>query len=707
MNKLKGLFLNTWKAQCSIYESGKMAYNALLLSERYSLDYIEINENSREIPTNYDFFIFNYHKITMGWLDTKCVKKLPGLKATIVLEVLPNDPFVMCPKDDFDAYIVLDPTVDVPDKRVYPFPRPLDRVPEIEPRIESEIPVIGTFGFATEGKGFDRVVEAVSKEFERAIVKINIPVGTYAAGNRHEEKLNAARRMGEEAKRKAKAGIEVVVTHDYLDKNDLIRWCARNTLNCFLYNRNMPGLSATTDQAIVSGRPLAVSANETFRHIHKYIKPYPEWSLKDSIEFSLEGIKQMQSDWSQASFANCFDNLLLNFVGKGTYVSKLDGNPSYKLRSRQANGLNLSRLENGIRKRAIRLRHFFLKAANFWSGHYERERKLLKISFSNKNVKKRVVLFVNHSKRQCGIHQYGVNLAESLIKSKKMDFAYSECDSNSELEKACRKIEPDVIIFNYYPATMSWLTSENTRINNAKALGIFHEVTQQEVDNLDAAMFDLHLCPDPTLLENNPYARRIKRLIPPYVPRNPAPQKLIIGSFGFGFADKGFTHLIDVVQAEFDEAVIRIQLPFNDIVDPNGQITLETAAKCRARIRKRGIKLKISHDFLSHDKILDFLAGNTINVFLYDTQKEKGISSVIDYALAVKRPICINRCGMFRHIRDAKPSICIEDNSLKNIISNGIEPLQPFYKEWNESAFIESFEEIIESVMRERECIGN
>ena len=105
--------------------------------------------------------------------------KLPGFKVTFVLETLPNDPFVFCPSDDFDAYCALDPTMDIADKRVYAFPRPLE-IPsrEIIYR-ETSVPVIGSFGFATPGKGFELVVDAVNREFEEAVVRINIPPGTF------------------------------------------------------------------------------------------------------------------------------------------------------------------------------------------------------------------------------------------------------------------------------------------------------------------------------------------------------------------------------------------------------------------------------------------------------------------------------------------------------------------------------------------------
>jgi hypothetical protein len=97
--------------------------------------------------------------------------------------------------------------------------------------------------------------------------------------------------------------------------------------------------------------------------------------------------------------------------------------------------------------------------------------------------------------------------------------------------------------------------------------------------------------------------------------------------------------------------------------------------------------------------MLDFLAGNTVNIFLYDVHKNRGLSSVIDWALAAHRPIVINKCGMFRHIYNAKPSICIEDSSLKDIIKNGITPLIPFYNEWTPEKFIQRYENIIKEVL--------
>lgn len=347
VSDFKGLFINNKKAQDSIHESGIMVFHCLKLSDKYLLDYVEIGaEENRNLPLGYQFYFFNYHPSTMAWLDTSKLKKLPGLVMTMILEVLPNDPFVMCPDNHFDGYCVLDPTLKSRNKKVFPFPRPLDSFPSAEKYVEKDIPVIGSFGFATRGKGFQHVVEAVNKEFDQAIIKINIPFGDFVPDSKR-----YANYLGDLCRNTAKKGIDVIVSHDYMSKTQLINWCSQNTLNCFLYDRNIPGLAATTDQAIVSGRPLSVSENDTFRHILAYIPPYPDISLKGSIDKSLPWIKQMQSDWSPATFATKFENMLEKLLSHHTFSGSNMGTfelPVYK-----------NTFSNSIAKRFRKYKRFF------------------------------------------------------------------------------------------------------------------------------------------------------------------------------------------------------------------------------------------------------------------------------------------------------------------------------------------------------------
>src|ERR1017187_5529712 len=175
MKNLRGLFLNTIKENCSIHESGVMCYNCLKGSDNYHLDYVEISSENRSICVNYDFFVFNYHPWKMNWLNTDQLRMLHGKKYTIVLEVAPNNPFTFVNDQDFDGYIVLDPSITLNHPKVFPFVRPLELDVVIHEQKLSTIPTIGSFGFPTVGKGFELLIDAVNREFDYAIIKINVP----------------------------------------------------------------------------------------------------------------------------------------------------------------------------------------------------------------------------------------------------------------------------------------------------------------------------------------------------------------------------------------------------------------------------------------------------------------------------------------------------------------------------------------------------
>jgi hypothetical protein len=183
--------------------------------------------------------------------------------------------------------------------------------------------------------------------------------------------------------------------------------------------------------------------------------------------------------------------------------------------------------------------------------------------------KKYNILIINHPISQCGIYQYGVDIYNSLKKSSIYNFIYEECSNSIDLCGIIKKHNPQLIIYNYYVTTMSWLNKSITRSYNIKQIAIMHEVTQKEADDSDTDIFDAYLCPDPTLVVNKTHIFKTTRLIPTYscLPINI--EKITIGSFGFGIFDKGFERLINIVKKEFKEAIVRIHMPFNSVVDIN------------------------------------------------------------------------------------------------------------------------------------------
>ena len=172
------------------------------------------------------------------------------------------------------------------------------------------------------------------------------------------------------------------------------------------------------------------------------------------------------------------------------------------------------------------------------------------------------------------------------------------------------------------------------------------------------------------------------RLLATYQNTFPIPQRPVIGTWGFASSGKGFEQVVRAVQQEFDEATIRLHIPVSPYQDAQGALTAEIADRCRALVVKPGVDLSVTHEFLSTQAILDFLARNSLNAFFYGENRGRGISSVLDMALAVDRPVALTRSLMFRHVFDARPSIFVEDRTLRDIMTSGTKPLGQFKNEW-------------------------
>jgi hypothetical protein len=314
-------------------------------------------------------------------------------------------------------------------------------------------------------------------------------------------------------------------------------------------------------------------------------------------------------------------------------------------------------------------------------------------------MEKPIVLYVNHKeKKRCGVYQFGYHIGQALQKSARYDFRYVECSNEEDFRGFFQIHKPAMIIYNYHEATSPWITERFTRTLNIPQIGTIHEITQERADTATNVLFDGYIAPDTTLVLSNPIIFKTGRLVLAYqntvFQETPVP---VIGSFGFGLEGKGFEKLIEKVQAEFDEAIIKLHIPYSDFMDADGAKATAIAQHCKALVHKPNIKLEITHDFLSTTELQAFLAKNTLNAFFYDEHKNRGLSSVVDFALSVGRPIALTKSLMFRHLGQCAPSIFIEDKSLREIIAQGIQPLQKYVKEFSEANLIWDYEQAVEA----------
>ena len=299
---MRGLFVNQVKNQCSIYESGLMIYNALKQGKEYDLDYLETTVEQDRYE-GYDFYVFNWHHNTLP-IPASVIKAIKGLTIGILLEVGPSDLRPFMHDEMFNAYMVLDPTKEDTGK-YYSFPRPLEKVDSLLPLLSEDIPVIGTFGFLVPGKNFEEVLKQANNLETDCILRMNFPDAKFTG-----VPFQVVKDFGRRLQIYTNKNVDLRITHDYMSKSDLIKWCSQNSLNVFPYYRNLPGLSAVTDQAIVANRGIAITNCDTFRHMHKYISYYPAHSYMELTTSTLPGIKKMQEDWSNERFVNKFNRML-------------------------------------------------------------------------------------------------------------------------------------------------------------------------------------------------------------------------------------------------------------------------------------------------------------------------------------------------------------------------------------------------------------
>lgn len=302
-----GVFINQQNTLCSIYESGRMIKDIIKgFSDEYTIDYVEADPSLTKFDWYpYDFYIINWHPHTLA-IKRDLLAKMKGPKIAVVVEVSEKEYIPFTP-DWFNAYAIIDPTKSRKDN-FFPLPRPILSAPTL-PLLDKNKFVLGSFGlyahpFAEE-KRFYEVVDAATKSGRESIVRINLPMASYTYTS-----MTEIVNYGKSLEKRAGKKVEVIVTHDYMDRDVLVGWLSQHNMNCFPYYRERPGLSAVTDQSISSGRAIMTTECNTFRHLHKYISHYPNQSYEQLAESTLPGVQKMKEDWSPEKFRLGFDNML-------------------------------------------------------------------------------------------------------------------------------------------------------------------------------------------------------------------------------------------------------------------------------------------------------------------------------------------------------------------------------------------------------------
>lgn len=295
-----------------------------------------------------------------------------------------------------------------------------------------------------------------------------------------------------------------------------------------------------------------------------------------------------------------------------------------------------------------------------------------------------VALF-NHKQSACGVYQYGKRISDILCKSQVLTIHYYEVSNCDEYLKCLSKQKYTIIIYNYHAVTMPWINRAVLGHIDAVHVSIAHESPDSLFQIRLDVNPDAHLGIPRPLLETIPGSSDH-----PFITYGCDTTIPIIGSFGFGFTTKGFEKIIYKVNQEFDEAIIKFIIPVPDYAINTIE---EVASRCRSISIKPGIQIKVSHRYFTDNEILQFLSSNSINCFFYDTMHGRSISSTIDYALSVRRPLCITNSQMFRHIYS--PLIDCDIVSIRSCMVTSVPYIAKFNEIWSNQSLIERVENIL------------
>lgn len=308
----------------------------------------------------------------------------------------------------------------------------------------------------------------------------------------------------------------------------------------------------------------------------------------------------------------------------------------------------------------------------------------------------KTVLFVTHPASQCGVYQYGYNTAMVLKESAMFNFIHVECTRPADLQAHILQHSPRVIVYNYHVGVLGWATDGLLQqYPHIKSAFIQHEYHQPV-----PASASLVISQDPTDEETERVVP-VPRVLHDYARPVPINSVLTIGTFGFGLADKGFDRLVSVVCEEFDDAVVRLHIPFAKFGDGDGRQARGWADLARSKATKPSVQVVVDHDWFSKDQLLEFLAGNDLNAFFHGPHPNRGNSGTLDFALSVPRPLAITQSSMFKHVWTQVPEITIEKNSLRSILDLGLTPLAELKRQWSRKNLRTKYENIVSSLLSE------
>lgn len=304
------LFVSHKASQCGVYQFGLHVAEALKASRKYRFTYVECGAVS-EYTAALDHHapvavIVNYHSATMPWLNWRVLGQWPGPKIGIMHEV--TQELADAATDDLFAFhIAPDPTLLLRNPIVF-------KTGRLVPRYQNQhaapaVPTIGSFGFGTPGKGFERLIAETQNAFDSAVIRLNIPSSSFfdVDGSRARAIAAHCRALV------GKPGIQLELHHDFLSEEQLLDFLGQNSLNAFFYDyQSGRGLASAIDFALAVQRPIAITKSSMFRHIFGVSPPITiEASpLSDILARGFMPLERCAAEWTHENLVWDYERIV-------------------------------------------------------------------------------------------------------------------------------------------------------------------------------------------------------------------------------------------------------------------------------------------------------------------------------------------------------------------------------------------------------------
>ncbi len=322
------------------------------------------------------------------------------------------------------------------------------------------------------------------------------------------------------------------------------------------------------------------------------------------------------------------------------------------------------------------------------------------------------ILYVNPVPKLCGIYQFGHRVYKHLAASEKWNVHFREIGSHESLVQAFEEIKPDVTLYSTNMTTVPWAYNPHFRTYPGLHIGLSHEPEQCMLhtpygsDYYNGSAFPYWVGFDPTLDIPRDNGRSFKATRPiTRVEYTPPPERMTIGCQCFGFPGRGHRTAIEAIQREFDDCVIRFNMPPSHWGDPALGQAHHTANTCARLVNKPGIEFQASHHFFeTEEEIIDWVAGNSANIYFYEQNSVpdlmRGVASSPDLSIAARRPTLVGACSMFRHLHSYVGSYPYE-GSLPQLYQRAIDnkTMEYLYDLWTPETMVSEFEDIFTKLM--------